>query len=182
MELNNKINFFFKEFEKLKDEQNKRIEFRDHMIYITLGVIGGVFSFILEKPEYITALLVLPFVNIILGWTYLMNDKKISEIGDYIREVLIPKIELSLRDDNLNIYPSWEEYHKMLPDRRKTKIFQLVLDLLLFSLTSALSVVLFFFNVSEINKLQLFVIIFESLIVVFLAIQFINASVNTHTN
>jgi hypothetical protein len=40
--------FLIKEYEKLKDEQHKRIEFRDHMIYLTLATIGKVFSFAFE--------------------------------------------------------------------------------------------------------------------------------------
>ena len=73
-------NFLIKEYEKLKDEQLKRIEFRDHMIYLTLGVVGAIFSFCLEKPEYNIAFLVLPFICTILGWTYFANDRKVSEI------------------------------------------------------------------------------------------------------
>ncbi len=59
--LNNNFTFLIKEYEKLKDEQHKRIEFRDNMIYLTLAVIGTVFSFALQKPDLNIALLVLTF-------------------------------------------------------------------------------------------------------------------------
>jgi hypothetical protein len=52
----NLIHFLVTEYWKLKDEQHSRIEYRDHMTYLTLGAIGAVFSFAIEKPDYAVSL------------------------------------------------------------------------------------------------------------------------------
>lgn len=52
------------------------------MIYLTLAAIGTVFSFLLKKPDFNIALLVLLFLYIVLGWTRLTNDEKISATGN----------------------------------------------------------------------------------------------------
>lgn len=105
MENTSGINFTFliMEYEKLKDEQHKHLEFRDHMIYLTLAAIGTVFSFALEKPDLNIALLVLPFLCIVLGWTYLAIDGKISAIGNYIRTCIVPKLTEHNSDDKMPI-------------------------------------------------------------------------------
>ena len=123
-DINNK--FLFIEYDKLKDEQHKRIEFRDHMIYLTLVGIGAVFSFALEKPNFNIAFLVLPFMCIVLGWTYLANDEKISSIGNYIRTVLLPKIQNSNFESNKT--NSWEHFLKSDKRRNQRKLIQLIID------------------------------------------------------
>jgi hypothetical protein len=171
--INRKIFFLVKEYEKLKDEQNKRIEFRDHMTYITLGVIGGVFSFIVERPDYITALLVLPFVCIILGWSYLTNDDKISEIGSYCQNILIPKIEESNIDASISLKTNWEEIHKISFKRNYKTNIQLLIDILLFCVPAFLSLIVFFQLSKETTVFQIIVASFEALFVVFLACFFV---------
>lgn len=74
------------EYEKLKDEQTARIGFRDNLIYVALGVFGGLASFALTDASHMYALLIVPWVCAVLGWTYLVNDEKISAIGAYIRK------------------------------------------------------------------------------------------------
>ena len=87
------LQVFLLEYEKLKEEQLKRIEFRDQMIYITLGIFGGILSFALSNKTNLYALLVIPWVCLILGWTYIVNDEKISAIGKYIRLTLTEKVK-----------------------------------------------------------------------------------------
>ncbi len=174
--IDNKIYFIVKEYEKLKEEQNKRIEFRDNMIYITLGVIGSVFSFILEKPDLKIALLVLPFVCIVLGWTYLMNDEKTSEIGSYLKDILIPKIEKSKSDASLNVIPNWEDYHRNTSNRTKNKIIQLIIDLALFSISALFSIFLFLYLSGDKSCFQIILAGAEVVLIIFLAFQFILAS------
>ncbi|MCK9400580.1 MAG: hypothetical protein M0Q51_11390 [Bacteroidales bacterium] len=171
--INRKVFFLIKEYEKLKDEQNKRIEFRDHMIYITLGVFGGVFAFILEKPEYNMALLIIPFVSIVLGWTYLMNDVKVSEIGLYIKKILIPKIENSNSDSTISLIPNWEDYHKLTHHRNTNKTIQLIVDILLFCFAALFSIVIFFYLSSEIKCFHIILGCFEALLIFYLTFNFI---------
>lgn len=106
----NNFTLLIKEYEKLRDEQHKRIEFRDHIIFLTLAFIGTVFSFALEKPDLNIALLVLPFLCKVLGWTYLANDEKISAIGNYVRTCLVPKLPEHNPDDKMPISGHWEDF------------------------------------------------------------------------
>ena len=169
----NKINFLIKEYEKLKDEQRTRIDFRDKMTFITLGSIGGVFSFVIQKPEYFTALLVLPFVCIVLGWTYLTNDDKISEIGTYCKEVLIPKLENLDIESSLSILPSWEDFHRNVIKRKEKKVIQLIIDLGLFCVSAIVSLVVFFCLGKNFSYPYIILASAEGLLVFYLAYQFI---------
>lgn len=157
--------FYFKEYEKLKDEQHKRIAFRDQMIYVTLGVIGAVFSFALENPEYNYALLVLPFISIVLGWTYLANDEKISSIGKYLIEKLIPKIGKDL--------DTWEDNLKTDKSRKARKWIQLFVDLAIFCFSGLISILSFFLVRENISTSLWILIGAEIIFLVFLFYQFI---------
>jgi hypothetical protein len=84
---------YLQEYEKLKSEQTQRIGFRDNLIYVTLGVFGTVITFAVSSKANYYALLIVPWVCLILGWTYLVNDEKISAIGKYIRLTLAERIK-----------------------------------------------------------------------------------------
>jgi hypothetical protein len=172
--ISNKMTFLIKEYEKLKDEQRERISFRDQLIFITLGSVGGVFSFVIEKPDYIMALLVLPFVCIVLGWTYLMNDEKITEMGDYIHHILIPKANSLAVDSKLTLQPSWEEFHRNTKRRKERKSIQLVMDLGIFCISGFFSLVCFFMLCDHYSCLHMIIAVCESLLLIYLAYQFIS--------
>lgn len=167
-----KIQFLITEYEKLKDEQKKRIEFRDHMIYITLAAIGGVFTFAIEKPEYNYTLLVLPFVCIILGWSFLTNDKKVSDIGDYIVKVIIPKLDSLKSDPVISLIPSWEEFHKNVKRRKTFKIIQLSMDLMLFSISGLLSIIFYLYISCPITCIEIIVTVLEIILLIFIMLMF----------
>jgi len=78
------------EYEKCKVEQMVRISFRDNLVYATLAAYGAIVAFA-AKDNHL-ALLVLPWVSIVLGWGYLVNDEKVSAIGRYIRIDLTNRI------------------------------------------------------------------------------------------
>ncbi len=82
--MTDKLNVYLQEYSALKEEQKSRIGFRDNLLYVNLAAVGAIFSFALNKPDNKYALLVLPLVSVILGWTYLVNDQKNSAIGQYI--------------------------------------------------------------------------------------------------
>ena len=86
------LDVYLQEYSKLKDEQAQRIGFRDNLLYVTLAVFGTVLAFALGDKANLYALLVLPWVSLVLGWTYLVNDQKISAIGQYIRYTLVEKV------------------------------------------------------------------------------------------
>lgn len=172
-ESNYNFTYLMAEYGKLKDEQHKRIEFRDHMIYVTLGAIGAVFSFALENPEYNIALLVLPFLCIALGWTYLANDEKISAIGSYVKNSLVPKIEECGKGETFSLAGNWEDYLKKDKSRRQRKWIQLFIDLSIFCLSGILSIVAFFVLKESLFTGYKVLMIFEILILIILAFQFI---------
>ena len=98
---------YLAEYSKLKDEQAKRIGFRDNLLYVMMAVYGGIIAFALSKSNCY-ALLVLPWASLILGWTYLQNDEKVSAIGRYIRLELVRKIqEMGNCKDDESIF-GWE--------------------------------------------------------------------------
>ncbi|WP_346777045.1 hypothetical protein [Streptomyces sp. HNM0575] len=80
------------EYERVKGEQQARIGFRDNLLYATLASMAAVVTAVLQRDGQAALLLLLPPVSVLLGWTYLVNDEKISAIGRYVREELSPRL------------------------------------------------------------------------------------------
>ena len=147
------LDVYLQEYDKLKDEQTSRIGFRDNLLYINLATIGAVLSFIFSKessgdiPKYV-ALLVVPWISSILGWTYLINDDKISALGDYFKESLSINIkaEISevLSETAEDLLIGWEKFNKTYKRRTRRKIQQLVIDEFAFVAPAFLSVMSYF--------------------------------------
>lgn len=128
------------EYKKLKDEQLARIGTRDNLIYVTLASLAAVIAATLQA-DAVRFLLLVPPVCLVLGWTYLVNDEKISAIGRYIRTELGPHLAAFLRTD-ASIF-SWETQHRGDRFRRWRKGGQLAIDLVTFCLPPVIAVVLF---------------------------------------
>ena len=126
------IDINLSEFQKLKDEQIARIAFRDNLIYVTLGVFGAIVSFALTDESRHPALLVLPLVSLVLGWTYLVNDEKVSAIGKYIRHDLSDRLHMLLGASGATPLLGWEVAHRDDKDRKSRKRRQCVVDQLTF--------------------------------------------------
>lgn len=141
---------YLKEYEKLKEEQAQRIGSRDNMLYVTLGVFGGILSFALTGNNNYYALLVIPWVCLILGWAYLVNDEKISAIGRYIRLTLVEKIkeQTGYTDDFESIF-GWEIAHRSDERRKRRKIAQLFIDEITFVFSGVVALLAFWFLVSQ---------------------------------
>ena len=131
------------EYDKLKVEQIQRIGFRDNLLYTTLGIFGAVVSFAMSNPANTYALLVVPWVCLVLGWTYVMNDEKISAIGRYIRFILVEKVKDKLAYPEVESLFGWEIAHRSDPRRGRRKIQQLVIDELTFVVSGAIALVSF---------------------------------------
>jgi len=170
---NNNFLFFLKEYEKLKDEQYKRIEFRDHMIYLTLAAIGTVLSFSLDVPDLNIALHVLPFLCIVLGWTYLTNDEKICAIGNYVRTSLVPKLTEHNSRDKRSLTGHWDDYLRKDKSRRQRNWFQLFVDLSIFCFSGLASALAFYLLHYISNWYHIVISIGEGLLLLFLAYQFL---------
>ncbi len=147
------LEVYLQEYGKLKDEQSARIGFRDNLLYVTLGVFGGVISFALSNqttsPDAIYALLVLPWVCLILGWTYLVNDEKISALGKYIRDELAGKISLQMgHTENKKFIFGWEIFgweieHRSDKHRKRRKIEQLFINEIAFVFSGMVGLIAF---------------------------------------
>ena len=117
------------EYERIKEEQKMRIGFRDNLLYATIASIVAIIGIGYSKAASVIFLL-LPPVSVVLGWTYLMNDEKISSIGRYIRTELAPQV--SDASPELSPIFGWESFHRGDRHRRSRKYFQLVIDLVTF--------------------------------------------------
>ncbi|HLP88411.1 MAG TPA: hypothetical protein VK184_07455 [Nostocaceae cyanobacterium] len=143
------LEVIFKEYDKLKSEQAQRIGFRDNLLYVTLGVFGTIISFAASNPSNYYALLVIPWVCLILGWTYVVNDEKISAIGRYIRYQLVDKvIEITGYGDKEILF-GWEITHRNDKHRKRRKIQQLIVDEITFVFSGAIALSAFWFLVSQ---------------------------------
>lgn len=126
------LEVYLQEYEKLKDEQTQRIGFRDNLLYFTLGVFGAVISFAVSNKANYYALVVIPWVCLILGWTYLINDEKITAIGRYIRLTLVEKVKEQTGHTDIESIFGWEIAHRNDQRRKRRKIEQLIIDQITF--------------------------------------------------
>ncbi len=131
------------EYDKLKAEQTQRIGFRDNLLYVTLSVFGAVVSFAISNSANYYAFLVLPWVCLILGWTYLVNDEKISAIGRYIRLTLVEKVKEKTGYGDLASLFGWEIAHRSDLRRSRRKIEQLIIDEITFVVSGIIALVAF---------------------------------------
>lgn len=144
------LEIYLKEYDALKAEQSQRIGFRDNLLYVTLGIFGGIVSYAISKETNYYALLVLPWVCLILGWTYLVNDQKISAIGEYVKDKIAAKI------NNMNEFNStdkdifgWETFHKDDKQRKRRKIEQLIIDEVTFVFSGIAAIIAFWLLVCK---------------------------------
>jgi hypothetical protein len=139
------------EYEKLKSEQTQRIGFRDNLLYVTQTLFGGVLAFALSSPSNHYALLVIPWICVIMGWTYLVNDEKISAIGQYIRSTLDKNIRSTLDEieNKTTSIPDrealfgWETAHRKDERRKRRKIEQLIIDQITFVISGGVALLVF---------------------------------------
>lgn len=113
------------EYGALKDEQQKRIDRREYLVYATLAALVAGFAAAVKVPE---ALLLLPAATIVLGWTHLVTDQKVSAAGRYLRDELSSRLTARVGAPVLG----WEHAHRSDPRRRQRKRLQLVVDLATF--------------------------------------------------
>jgi len=126
------INVLLAEYDKIKDEQLKRISFRDNMIYVNLIVLGSIISYAVYNEARYHALLIIPWSSFILGWMYLVNDEKVSALGRYIRHDLSKTILNEVKFENPDTIFGWEIAHRSDARRTTRKYIQLFVDLLTF--------------------------------------------------
>ncbi|MEV6492009.1 hypothetical protein AB0M20_25835 [Actinoplanes sp. NPDC051633] len=128
------------EYERLKDEQKARIGFRDNLIYVTLASMAAVVTAALTAKGHANLLLMLPPVSTVLGWTYLVNDEKVTAIGHYLRGYLAPKL------DSSGTAFAWETTHRSDRCRKHRKIIQMVVELGTFAAPAAAAIIVYWIN------------------------------------
>ncbi|MEM9217356.1 MAG: hypothetical protein AAGD25_23840 [Cyanobacteria bacterium P01_F01_bin.150] len=168
------LNILLAEYSSLKAEQAQRIGFRDNLLYVTLGVLGGIVSFAVSKPAHSYALLVIPWVCLILGWTYVVNDEKISAIGRYIRYKLVNKIQAHTGYSDLETLLGWEIAHRDDKHRKRRKFYQLIVDEITFVLSGIIALLAFGIQSSSIPPVGLIILaVLELICLIVLGIEII---------
>ncbi|MFF6886675.1 hypothetical protein ACFY9F_26210 [Streptomyces sp. NPDC012421] len=114
------------EYDRLKEEQKTRIGFRDNLLYFTLAATTAVVAITAQSGQS-GLLLFVPAICLILGWTYLANDEKISAIGDYVRDRLGPRLRELTSGDGAVF--GWEVYHREVAGHALRKRLQSAVDL-----------------------------------------------------
>ncbi|WP_370147450.1 hypothetical protein [Streptacidiphilus sp. EB129] len=114
------------EYDCLKEEQKTRIGFRDNLLYFTLAAATAVVAVTVQSGQS-RLLLFVPAICLILGWTYLVNDEKISAIGCYVRDQLGPRLG-ELASAHGTVF-GWEVYHRNVAGRSMRKRLQTAVDL-----------------------------------------------------
>ncbi|MBB5873456.1 hypothetical protein F4553_006890 [Allocatelliglobosispora scoriae] len=116
------------EYEQLKEEQRQRITSRDNLVYATLVAVGAIGAAALQTGLH-NLLLLLPPVCIILGWTHASNDRKVWEIGGYIRRSLISQLAGSPHATGLF---GWEAEHRAIGGYRLRRTIHTVITVVTF--------------------------------------------------
>ncbi|MFE4051749.1 hypothetical protein [Streptomyces sp. YIM B13518] len=133
------------EYQTVKDEQKARIGFRDNLLYVTLAVVAAAIAAAAQAKQP-SMLLALPPVCVVLGWTYLVNDEKISAIGRYVRDDLGPRLAALAANGSGFTTFGWEAYHRSDTRRRSRKAVQTVIDLTAFCAVPLAALVVFWVN------------------------------------
>lgn len=111
------------EYAQLKAEQQSRIGTRDNLLYAAFTAAAAVIAGALSAG-YWAVILAAPPAMLVLGWTYLSNDRKVTEIGRYVRLELAPRLG--------NGAFAWEQDTEEPRARRTRKAWQLAADLTAF--------------------------------------------------
>jgi len=167
------LDILLAEYSSLKAEQTQRIGFRDNLLYVTLGVLGGIVSFTLSNPNHTYALLVIPWVCLILGWTYVVNDEKISAIGCYIRFKLVDKIQSLTGFADLDTLLGWEIAHRSDRHRKRRKIFPLIVAALTFVFSGIIAISAFWLQASPVPSGLVLLALLELICLVVLGVEII---------
>lgn len=165
------LEVYLHEYDKLKDEQTSRVGFRDNLLYVTLTVYGALIAFALSNTDLIHGLLVLPWVCLILGWSYLTNDEKISAIGRYIRYDLTDKINQKLNPSERESTLGWEIAHRNDKRRSRRKIEQFIIDLIAFVLSGITAVILYLFLAPNLSPAVWIIAVIDNVLLIILGVE-----------
>jgi uncharacterized membrane protein len=140
------------EYEKIKDEQRARISIRENLFYITLIVVGAVFSSLLPATGLEFGYLALTPVLFVVSNSYYYNDEMIGRMNDYIREVLAPKLGELSEDPAVELF-SWESYNRKTR-RKRRRVYQTIANFILYPGASATAIIFFWSAKTQLSDLE----------------------------
>lgn len=168
------LQILLEEYRVLKAEQSSRIGFRDNLLYVTLGLFGAIASITLTNENADHAFLVIPWVCIVMGWTYVVNDEKISAIGRYIRYDLEQRISALIGGSADEKYLfGWETAHRSDSRRTSRKYLQLLIDEVSFVFSGLTAVLVFWLLTPQPSAFTILVSAFEVLLLIGLGIKIV---------
>ncbi|GAA4784962.1 hypothetical protein [Streptomyces ziwulingensis] len=157
------------EYDRIKEEQKTRIGFRDNLLYFTLAASTAVLAITVQSRQ-VQLLLTVPVICLVLGWTYLVNDEKISAVGCYIRDRLGPRLaELTGAH---GVVFGWETYHRDDASRATRKRLQNAMDLFTFVVLPVICMTAFWCS-SDVRPLLVIVSLAQALALAVLGRQFL---------
>ena len=160
------------EYEQLKLEQTHRLNVRDNLIYVMLTVFGAIISYSLSDSQHHHSLLILPWAALILGWTYLLNDQKVSEIRKYLNTVFISNIKKTCPEKKTDVF-GWENFYSESKYRRLKKIFQLFVNLTVFCFSGIAGLAIYIIKVDLLSKAAITLLMLGAVVMIILALWFI---------
>ena len=165
----------YREYQALKTEQNSRIGFRDNLLYVNLTSVGALLAYWATNRYSLQTttnpLLLIPWINVILGWTYLVNDNAISRIGEYIRTNLTQNIKQTIPNRCKPF--EWESFHRSDIRRKSRKTTQLIVDLFAFPI-AGIAALLVFLNESQLTPQTAAILSIETVLLCNLTLSFIH--------
>jgi VIT1/CCC1 family predicted Fe2+/Mn2+ transporter len=127
-------------------------------------------SFSLKDTAYYYGFFLIPWVTLILGWTYVVNDEKISSIGRYFRKNLATQISSELAGRTSEELFGWEGVGRDDTHRIRRKIEQLIINELTFVVSGIGGLIAFYFLVQPTSIL---IISLCCLVLLFLIVLFV---------
>ena len=167
------LQILLEEYRALKTEQSMRIGFRDNLLYVTLGLFGAIASFAMTHPQGSHAFLVIPWVCLVMGWAYVVNDEKISAIGRHVRYTLEDRISVLMGGgtaDSQYVF-GWETAHRDDSRRKRRKYLQLLIDEITFVCSGLLAVLVFWLMVPQGSTLVIVLSVIEAGLLFVLGIE-----------
>lgn len=166
------LQILLEEYRVLKAEQGMRIGFRDNLLYVTLGLFGAIASFAVANTQGVYAFLIIPWVCLVMGWTYVVNDQKITAIGRHIRYTLEDRISTLIGGpaDNQYLF-GWETAHRDDSRRMSRKYLQLCIDEIAFVFSGLTALLVFWVLVPESTPLLITLSALEAVLLLALGIQ-----------
>lgn len=117
------------EFDKLKDEQIGRLAYRDNLFYLSMGIIGAIVATYFAYAGARMVLLWLPWAMFIVGVAHLTCERRIQDIGLYIRKHLAPNLaaQTGRKADDFFAWETFFRKSRWHPWRKRLHLFSSVL-------------------------------------------------------